>query len=249
MELGRDHRHVRQRASPELIGALRDDERVAGLTIGTRGNVVLEETAVTAYGFDRVRGHALPGGERRAGCRDVRPRSRWGRRRCAPWAKTSVTASWRRVPDGTAARLRIVGRTALPALALNGTDGLGDGAALTAGGLTRLDPTAEPSFFLVDFAPGASVAQLQRAYGDHSTTLGPQRPGAILTYGDVRSTPLLLAGLLGLLGAGVLVHLLVSSVRARRRDLAVLEEHRIHPASARDGRRGPGDHARTRRAR
>ncbi len=127
--------------------------------------------------------------------------------------------------DGSLERLRIVGRTALPALALNGTDALGDGAALTAAGLARLDPTAEPSFFLVDLAPGARVAQLQKTYGhrEGSTTLGPQRPGAILTYGNVRSTPLLLAGLLGLLGAGVLVHLLVTSVRARRRDLAVLK--------------------------
>ena len=89
-------------------------------------------------------------------------------------------------------------------------------------GSRRLDATAEPSFFLVDLAPGARVAQLQRTYRDVGT-LGPQRPGAILTYGDVRQTPLFLAGLLGLLGACVLVHLLVTSVRARRRDLAVLK--------------------------
>jgi len=209
-------------ASPELIAALRDDERVSGLSIGTRGNVVLDDAPVTAYGFERARGHALP----------VASDGRMPRRadEVALGAETlrtlgkdvgdSLAAS---LPDGSVARLQIVGRTALPALALNGTDGLGDGAALTKAGLARLDPTAKPSFFLVDLAPGATVAQLQRTYGDNSTTLGPQRPGAILTYGDVRFTPLFLAGLLGLLGVCVLVHLLVTSVRTRRRDLAVLK--------------------------
>ena len=117
------------------------------------------------------------------------------------------------------------GRPRFRAIALNGTDALGDGAALTAAGLARLDPTAGPSFFLVDLAPGARVEQLQKTdgYRERPGPSAPNGPGAILTYGDVRSTPLLLAGLLGLLGAGVLVHLLVTSVRARRRDLAVLK--------------------------
>jgi ABC-type antimicrobial peptide transport system permease subunit len=39
----------------------------------------------------------------------------------------------------------------------------------------------------------------------------------------VRETPLFLAGVLAVLGAGVLVHLLVTSVRERRRELAVLK--------------------------
>jgi putative ABC transport system permease protein len=39
----------------------------------------------------------------------------------------------------------------------------------------------------------------------------------------VRSTPLLLAGVLAVLGAGVLAHLLVTSIRSRRREFAVLK--------------------------
>ena len=111
-------------ASPEFIAALRDDERVAGLSIGTRGNVVLDEKPVTAYGFDHVRGHALP----------VASKGRMPRRptEIALGAETLRTLDKgvgdRLVasrPDGSAIRLRIVGRTALPTLALNGTDGLG----------------------------------------------------------------------------------------------------------------------------
>jgi hypothetical protein len=209
-------------ASPELIAALHDDHRVAGLSIGTRGNVLFENTPFTGYGFDRVRGRALPvASEGRMPQRATEVAL--GAETLRTLGKDVGDSLGARRPDGSVARLHIVGRTALPALALNGTDGLGDGAALTAKGLARLDPTAEPSFFLVDLAPDSTIAQLQRSYGDNATTLGPQRPGAILTYGDVRRTPLLLAGLLGLLGACVLVHLLVTSVRARRRDLAVLK--------------------------
>jgi putative ABC transport system permease protein len=208
-------------ASPELVAALEDDTRIAGLTVGTRGNVTLAGRAVTGYGLDAVRGHALPEpseGRMPRGAGEVALGAETLRTVGKEVGDTLVVTS----ADGRAARLHIVGKTAFPSIALNGTDALGDGAALTAAGLAHLDATAEPSFFLIDLAPGVRVAQLQRTYRDVGT-LGPQRPGAILTYGDVRQTPLFLAGLLGLLGACVLVHLLVTSVRARRRDLAVLK--------------------------
>jgi FtsX-like permease family len=209
-------------ATPELVAALRDDQRAAGLTVGTRGNVTFDGTSFSGYGLEHVRGHALPqASEGRMPQRATEVAL--GAETLRTLGKDVGDTVDATQSDGSVARLHIVGRTALPALALNGTDALGDGAALTAEGLARLDATAEPSFFLVDLAPGAKIAQLQRSYGDSSTTLGPQRPGAILTYGEVRRTPLLLAGLLGLLGAGVLVHLLVTSVRARRRDLAILK--------------------------
>ena len=39
----------------------------------------------------------------------------------------------------------------------------------------------------------------------------------------IRATPIVLAGLLAVLGVGVLAHLLVTSIRKRRRDLAVIK--------------------------
>jgi ABC-type lipoprotein release transport system permease subunit len=69
-----------------------------------------------------------------------------------------------------------------------------------------------------------SVRIIDRRYrGDFASARGPERPADIQAYAGVRSTPLVLAGLLALLGIGVLAHLLVTSVRARRRDLAVLK--------------------------
>ena len=53
--------------------------------------------------------------------------------------------------------------------------------------------------------------------------LGPQKPGDVPRYERVRSTPTLLASVLALLGVGVLAHLLITQVRSRRRDLAILK--------------------------
>lgn len=48
-----------------------------------------------------------------------------------------------------------------------------------------------------------------------------QRPAAISTYADVRSTPVVLAVVLAGLGAGLVAHVLLTAVRRRRKELAV----------------------------
>ena len=50
-----------------------------------------------------------------------------------------------------------------------------------------------------------------------------QRPGDIKDYAAIRDTPLVLGGVLVLLAVGTLAHVLVTGVRRRRRDLAVLK--------------------------
>ena len=50
-----------------------------------------------------------------------------------------------------------------------------------------------------------------------------QRPVDILNYSRIQSTPLALAALLGLLALATVAHLLVTSIRRRRRDFAVLK--------------------------
>jgi ABC-type lipoprotein release transport system permease subunit len=50
-----------------------------------------------------------------------------------------------------------------------------------------------------------------------------QRPDDIRGYSRVRDTPLILGGVLALLAVGTLAHVLVTAVRRRRRDLAVLK--------------------------
>ena len=53
--------------------------------------------------------------------------------------------------------------------------------------------------------------------------MGPQRPGEIVAYGRVRSTAVALIALLAVMAAGALTHSLVTSVRRRRHDVAVLK--------------------------
>jgi predicted lysophospholipase L1 biosynthesis ABC-type transport system permease subunit len=204
------------------VAAITHDHDLPSVTIGTRGSVAVHGTAISAFGFRRVRGDALPqateghvpsaNDEIALGAQTLRDVGR------SVGDTVAVTGS-----DGAAVRMRIVGRTLLPSLSLNGTLGLGEGAALTAAALAKLDPEAQPSFFLVNKRPGVRMATLARRYDAISSVLGPQRPGDVTSYARVRATPLVLAALLGLLGLGVLSHLLVTSIRSRRRDLAVLK--------------------------
>ena len=50
-----------------------------------------------------------------------------------------------------------------------------------------------------------------------------QRPGDIQNYTGLRDTPLILGAVLALLAVGTLAHVLLTGVRRRRRDLAVLK--------------------------
>ena len=51
----------------------------------------------------------------------------------------------------------------------------------------------------------------------------PEKPVDLVNFGRVQNLPLVLAALLGTLAAITLAHLLVTSIRRRRRDLAVLK--------------------------
>jgi putative ABC transport system permease protein len=208
-------------ASPELRTRVTTDHDLTGVTIGSRATLLLEGRAVPAFGLARVRGSAVP--------RVSEGRLPAGRHEIVLGVQTlrdlgrsvgdGVTAS---TPDGPVT-LRVVGSTTLPSLSLNGSFGLGEGAAVTAGALRSLDPAAQPSFFLVDLRPGVARRTVNGRYADTASTLGAQRPADIQSYDNVRGTPMLLAGLLAVLGAGVLAHLLVTSIRARRHDLAILK--------------------------
>ena len=134
-------------------------------------------------------------------------------------------------PDsgGDPVRLRVVGRVVLPGLGTYpGSDktALGDGALLTRRSLRALGPDFGAGPFLVRLAPGATTAQLARAIVPPDQTVvvtGLERPSDIVSYSRVRSTPLVLAGVLALLAIATVAHALVTAVRRRRRDLALLK--------------------------
>ena len=57
----------------------------------------------------------------------------------------------------------------------------------------------------------------------HRPAVADQRPGDIKNYASIRDTPLALAVVLAVLAVGTLAHVLLTGVRRRRRDLALLK--------------------------
>ena len=152
-----------------------------------------------------------------------------------------------------AGTMKIVGRAVFPRLgagAFTPTD-LGEGAALTNTAARKLagaeavggnpsspvdpnDPDALYSIYFLRAAAGVSFHQLSSSVNRSLTGIvdgcpspacvsGPQRPGDIIAYRRVRSTTTVLVVLLALMAVATLTHSLVTSVRRRRRDVAVLK--------------------------
>jgi ABC-type lipoprotein release transport system permease subunit len=126
------------------------------------------------------------------------------------------------------ATMRIVGRST--GLAGESNSAAATGGILTLEGLQRLDPDPTDGYgvFYVRYAPGADPAAALRSL-QHSPSGAevdvqlPTPPTDVENLGRVGGLPRVLAGLLTLLAAAALAHLLVTSVRRRRRDLAVLK--------------------------
>jgi ABC-type lipoprotein release transport system permease subunit len=92
-------------------------------------------------------------------------------------------------------------------------------------GATDLGLTSPPFMALVRYRPDAdrdaAFARLREAFGP--LVLRPIAPADVYNLSLIRWMPYALAALLVLLGAATLVHMLLTSVRRRRSDLAVLK--------------------------
>jgi len=203
---------------------------VAGFSDSVISRVSLDGVSVTAFGTVHRKGAVGP--------TIVAGRAPRSDDEIALGAKTldrvgvGVGDTVRAQPDagGASRRLRVVGRVVLPGLGTYpGSDktALGEGALLTKAELSRLGPSFGPGPFLVTLTPGATRAQLARLLAQDDPTLvevaGLQRPSDIVSYERVRTTPLVLAGVLALLAIATVTHALVTAVRRRRRDLALLK--------------------------
>jgi hypothetical protein len=138
--------------------------------------------------------------------------------------------------------MRIVGRAVFPTLGRGSftPTSLGDGAAVIASDFSQLEKNVDPqatepyNFVLFKFRTGANRSAVETrlsrdfvspdcaATNDCSLT-SQQRPIELGVLKRVRSVPLILAGLLALFAAVTLTHALLTSVRMRARDLAVLK--------------------------
>jgi hypothetical protein len=115
--------------------------------------------------------------------------------------------------------VRVVGRAILPPS--GNRDRLGEGAALSFQTLRRLQPGIPRALFEIRIAEGADRAA---ALARLTTIFDPSaavRPSEIGDYGGVDATPIIFAGLFAAIALAALAHSLVTSIRRRRRDLAI----------------------------
>ena len=215
--------------SAEVVPALRSEPAVAGFAAAGGTLVEGEAAPLPAFGFDPVQGDVGPTvaeGRPPAGATEVLVGTRTLRklgvglgdeielRRAVTFGDTG--------PGGPARRYRVVGRGVLPE---TGFADFGEGFALTLAGVERLDRPANQVWFPLRWADGVDQrAAAERLRAKVPVTLNLlQRPADLVNFGRVETMPVVTGGLIACLAMAMLGHLLVSSVRHRRRDLAVLK--------------------------
>jgi hypothetical protein len=124
----------------------------------------------------------------------------------------------------------VVGRVVIPGFFFEGHEP-GVGAAMTNEAAARIEPanTSGEYSYLVKFSPGVTIEDVK--HGPNGTAvarninfvvpqLSPADLGAIQGVSEI---PVILAALIAAMSCATLIHSLVTSVRRRRRDLAILK--------------------------
>lgn len=126
--------------------------------------------------------------------------------------------------------VRITGTAVLPPG--DSSARLGDGVIVTRQALFRLagGRARSPYVIAVTFRPGTdtagAIARLDRrlaAVDENFLTQPPTTPADLVNFGRIQNLPLILGGVLAVLALITVAHLLATSIRRRRRDLAILK--------------------------
>lgn len=122
------------------------------------------------------------------------------------------------------AQMRVSGLAVFPRV--DDSSSVGEGAFITLDAMYALYPPAPPpANAFVRFAEGKredAITALRRIHGDDNVQFA-EPPSSVIDFGRVANMPAILATLLGLLAAGTLAHGLITTVRRRRRDLAIMK--------------------------
>lgn len=130
---------------------------------------------------------------------------------------------------GQQVRGTIVGRSVFPVVGDQYGGELGRGVGLTVEGLRRLVPDALENIFPVRFRPGVDFEDLPAeakglfAFEAEFVNVISAKPADLENLSKVRGAPLALVSLIALLGVATIAHALTTSIRRRRRDLAILK--------------------------
>jgi hypothetical protein len=231
---------------------------LAGVAVGNYGQVSIGagQTPVPAIGIDQVRGRdylTLLAGRAPSAPDEIvlgAQTLRAVHRRVGQTVRVTIDQVVNPPSYGHSSRtMRIVGVAVFPSFSRGSfaaTD-LGSGAAVQAPVLSEQSPQTGCAgrvtcynFLLLRYRPGADAradgARLQAAVIAAGCPPGSclvkvdQRPSDIRNYTGVRDTPLLLGAVLALLAVATLIHVLLTSVRRRRPDLAVLKSLGLLPS-------------------
>ena len=215
--------------NPDVAQALEADANVASLVYYAQSYARANGADVPLMGMDVVRGHATP--LVLAGRLPVSEDEIAFGRVSARRAEISIGDTVMLTGEAGAHEYAVVGTVVLSGLGSN--EGVGEGALTTIDGLHQIadDQITSAS---VDFGmnPEASV----RAYAarfDPGFDGEQYVPSAIASLSRVRSIPYVLAGLLALLAVVTITHTLLTSLRARRHDLAIVRALGAAPAVVR----------------
>jgi hypothetical protein len=119
---------------------------------------------------------------------------------------------------------RVTGLAVVPSVGSN--DGVGQDAIVTMAALKRLDASADAESAVLNIRPGAPPGTAERIMTDNGAPPGPgdeeTLPPVVTNLRRVRAIPYLLAALLGLLGVLTVAHVMITSMRNRRRDVAIV---------------------------
>jgi ABC-type antimicrobial peptide transport system permease subunit len=201
--------------------------RVAGVgavAAVCHNDIQLDGRPVTGWGFTSVRGTIEPevvAGRAPRGPGEVA----LGAVTLSALRKTIGDSVQGRGPHGTV-RYRIVGRAVFPKM--SGTQALADGAAFTGAGLSPIfdSNTSSDRFLLARFASASDRAAVEHrvsALRGLGTPTGSSVPVEINRLRRIGWLPTTLAALLAGLALLAVGHALVTGVRRRRRDLALLK--------------------------
>ena len=208
--------------SARALPQLRADRFISGFTVTAMGDALLDGRDVTVVGMQAVTGQAAPpvlAGRLPRAADEIALAGR-ELRALGKGVGDSVVAHGARGP----VTLRITGQVVLSPEIANEQIQLGSGAVMTLGGAAAVSQMPMPrNVFLVTLRKPVSQAVISRLKQQFPGTVLPAVPPPdVRDLSGVSGLPLALALLLMLLASGTIAHTLLTSVRRRRRELAIL---------------------------
>lgn len=210
---------------PELRDAFEQDPDVAALTLVSSGQARVGNQTLRVIGVEPVRGAITPyvlAGRLPASGDEIALGRLAGKSLGVKVGDALALDS-----GGRSQTFRVSGLVVVPSI--GGNSGVGQDGVVTPDGMARLDAAATPAAALLGIragAPPSTFARLINVMGvelpDAPGELIGSRPASIVNVARARAVPIFLAALFGALAVLTVAHVMLTSIRNRRRDIAVL---------------------------